>query len=487
MKQLFSFKSVVRIMSMLLVFEILFMSVACLVSFLYNESDVRYFLYSIGITSAASLLGFLFTLKTRITMGKREGFLVVATVWIVFSAFGMLPFYLSGSIPSFTDAFFETMSGFSTTGATILNDIETLSHGQLFWRSLLQWIGGMGIIVLSLAILPLLDVGGMSLFAAEVPGPTKDKIHPKLSTTAKMLWGMYTLITFFESFCLWVGGMDYFDAICHSFTTMATGGFSTKNASIGYWDSPVIEYIVIFFMFIGGINFALFFRLLRGKFSKVFGDEELRFYVRFIIILTIMASGSLYYYHSNEISLADNLRYNLFHVVSLITTSGFCVQDYMQWQPLVWSVMLTVMIFSGCSGSTSGGIKTVRLAILFKNSYYEFKRLLHPNAVLPIRFNGQVIRPQLVNSILAFVSLYAILVFGSSLVFTATGLPFDESLSTALSGVGNIGPAIGSLGPASNFSTLTPFAKWFMAFLMLIGRLEIFTVLVVFTPAFWKR
>ncbi|MBO4370206.1 MAG: TrkH family potassium uptake protein, partial [Paludibacteraceae bacterium] len=222
MKQLFSFKSVVRIMSMLLVFEILFMSVACFVSFLYNESDVRYFLYSIGITSAASLLGFLFTLKTRITMGKREGFLVVATVWIVFSAFGMLPFYLSGSIPSFTDAFFETMSGFSTTGATILNDIETLSHGQLFWRSLLQWIGGMGIIVLSLAILPLLDVGGMSLFAAEVPGPTKDKIHPKLSTTAKMLWGMYTLITFFESFCLWVGGMDYFDAICHSFTTMAT-------------------------------------------------------------------------------------------------------------------------------------------------------------------------------------------------------------------------------------------------------------------------
>ncbi|MBP5319182.1 MAG: TrkH family potassium uptake protein [Paludibacteraceae bacterium] len=486
MKHIFSLRSVIRIMSMLLLFEVAFMSVACLVSYFYKEDDVIYFLYTIGITLGTSVLGLLCTLKTKVTMGKREGFVVVGSVWVIFSIFGLLPFYLSGSIPSLTDAYFETMSGFSTTGATILNDIESLGHGLLFWRSLLQWIGGMGIIVLSLAILPLLDVGGMSLFAAEVPGPTKDKIHAKLSTTAKMLWGMYTLITLFESFCLWVGGMDYFDAICHSFTTLSTGGFSTKNASIGYWESSVIEYIVIFFMFVGGVNFALFFRILKGKFRKAFSDEELRFYILFIVLLTVLASASLFHYH-REIPIADNIRYSLFNVVALITTSGFCVVDYMQWQPLVWSVMLLVMLFSGCSGSTSGGIKTVRLAILFKNSHYEFKRLLHPNAVLPVRFNGQVIRPQLVNSILAFVCLYAMLVLLSSLVFTATGLPFDESLGTALTGVGNIGPAIGTLGPASNFSALTPFAKWFMAFLMLVGRLEIFTILVIFTPAFWKR
>jgi trk system potassium uptake protein TrkH len=481
-------KILVRVFSILLQFEAFFLLISMIVSLVYGEKEYIYFLIAAGATLAVSIPGVIFTRGMRgIGMGKREGFLIVSLIWIVFTVFGMLPFYLSGSIPKLEDAFFETMSGFTTTGATILTDIDNMPAGMLFWRSITQWLGGMGIIVLSMSILPLLGVSGASLFAAEVPGPTKDKIHARISTTAMILWGIYTVITIFESFILWLLGMDYFDAICHSFTTMASGGFSTKGASIAFWDSPLLEYVIIVFMLMSGINFTLYYHIIRGRLDKVKSNEELKFYFAFIALFTLSVMTSLLLHHNNIMDLEEAFRYSLFNVVALITTTGFANSDYTTWTPFVWTILLMLMAFGSCTGSTSGGIKTVRISLLLKNTYCEFRRLIHPNAVVPVRFNGQVIKPKLIDNVQAFVFLYLVIEVISLLFFTSCGLTLDNALGAAISSVSNVGPGIGAYGPMDNYSSLPVACKWYMAFMMLAGRLELFTVFMIFTPAFWKK
>ncbi|MBP5260024.1 MAG: TrkH family potassium uptake protein [Paludibacteraceae bacterium] len=485
--KILNIRMILRVMSMLLLIEAFFILLSGGISWLMGDGDWIWFLFSAGITVIFSALGMLVTRSARRDLGKREGYLIVSTVWLFFSLFGGLPYYLSGAIPSVTDVFFETMSGFTTTGSTILNDIESLSHGMLLWRSITQWIGGMGIIVLSLSILPMLGVEGMQLFLAEVPGPTKDKLHAKVSYTGRVLWGIYTVLTLIESLCLWVGGMDYFDAICHALTTMASGGFSTKNASIAAFESPVIEYIIMVFMFLSGINFALYFRLLTGQFGKFFRDEEFRHYCRILMILILLVGIGLYFTQREAMTIPEVIRNSMFNVIALVTTTGYATVEYMEWSPFVWTSIMIAMLFSACAGSTSGGIKTARLVLLFKNSVYEFKRLIHPNAVLPVQFNGHVISPQIVNSIVAFIALYVSIIVISILVFTFNGMSFDLAFGTAVSAIGNIGPTVGGIGATTSYAGLTDFAKCYMAVLMLIGRLEIFTVLIIFTPAFWKK
>lgn len=482
----FDLKTVIHTMSILLFIEVIFMAMSGGVSALYGDDDWLMILAASGITIAAAILGFICTPNPDRNLGKREAYFIVASIWVVFSAFGMLPFLMSGYITNVTDAYFETMSGFTTTGSSILNDIESMSHGLLFWRSIIQWIGGMGIIVLSLAILPLLGIGGMSMFIAEVPGPTKSKLTARVSSTAKILWSTYLGFTLVETVCLWIVGMTPFDAICHAFTTMATGGFSTKNASIASFDSPAIEYIITIFMFFGGVNFSLYFYLFKREWRKFLFNEELKYYFIITMFIGTLVAVSLGVYHFGD-DVEKCIRYAFFNVVSLMTSTGFADADYLQWHPLIWITLTASMLLGGMAGSTAGGIKTVRVVLIIKNSYYEFRRLLHPNAVVPVMLNNQRVESKIMENILAFVTLYAVLILSGTLIFAALGLGFDEALGCMISAISNIGPGLGKLGPASNFSSVPDVGKWLMSFFMLVGRLEIFTVLMVLTPGFWRN
>lgn len=479
-------KMVVRIISYLMLIEAGFLIISSMVSLGYGENDYLDFLFAAGCETFLACAGILFTPKNSTEMGKREGYLVVSLVWIIFSLFGMLPFYMSGASRSITDAFFETMSGFTTTGATIFTDVETLSHGLLFWRGLTQWIGGLGIITLFLAILPVIGFDGMSLFAAEVPGISKTKLHARVGQTAKFFWIVYLGLTIMEVVFLRIAGMEIFDSICHSFSTMACGGFSTKNASIAHWASPAIEYIITLFMALGGINFALYFFLLKGQPGRFFKDEELHYYTMIIIIVTTMITSSLIA-HENCSKIEEMFRHAIFSVVSVMTTTGFTNCDYMSWNPFSWTILIIVMAFGGMAGSTAGGIKTARIALLIKNSYYEFKRLAHPNAIIPVRFNGVMVETKTMNNVLAFVFLYITITILGILSLTAFDMGFVEAVSSALTAIGNVGVGMGDVGPAYNFAAIPNTCKWIMSILMLIGRLELFTVLILFTPAFWKQ
>lgn len=479
-------KMVVRIISYLMLIEAGFLIISSMVSLGYGENDYLDFLFAAGCETFLACVGILFTPKNSTEMGKREGYLVVSLVWIIFSLFGMLPFYMSGASRSITDAFFETMSGFTTTGATIFTDVETLSHGLLFWRGLTQWIGGLGIITLFLAILPVIGFDGMSLFAAEVPGISKTKLHARVGQTAKFFWIVYLGLTIMEVVFLRIAGMEIFDSICHSFSTMACGGFSTKNASIAHWASPAIEYIITLFMALGGINFALYFFLLKGQPGRFFKDEELHYYTMIIIIVTTMITSSLIA-HENCSKIEEMFRHAIFSVVSVMTTTGFTNCDYMSWNPFSWTILIIVMAFGGMAGSTAGGIKTARIALLIKNSYYEFKRLAHPNALIPVRFNGVMVETKTMNNVLAFVFLYITITILGILSLTAFDMGFVEAVSSALTAIGNVGVGMGDVGPAYNFAAIPNTCKWIMSILMLIGRLELFTVLILFTPAFWKQ
>jgi trk system potassium uptake protein TrkH len=477
---------VLQTLGSLLFFEAAFMLIAAVVSYIYGEPDFRALLLSFGITLGVALPSY-FAKKEdhQRHLEKREGYLIVALIWVVFSVFGSLPFFISGYIPAYTDAFFETMSGFTTTGATILNNVEALPHGLLFWRCIIQWLGGMGIIVLSLAILPIFGIGGMQLYAAEFPGPTKDKLRPRVAQTAKLLWGIYALLTFVEIILLTIGGMNFFDAVCHSFTTIATGGYSTKNASIAYWNSPFIEYVVIFFMMVAGMNYVIIFSALKGNFKKLYQSEELKFYLLFGFGLSLITVIGLLF--TQNLGAEASIRTGTFQVFSLMTGTGFCTANYMGWIPFLWTLMLFIMIIGGSAGSAAGGLKTVRVALLLKNSYYEFKRLLHPNAVIPVKFDQKVVPAQIITNVLAFVVLYALIAVVSVLIFTLLGIGFIESVGTVVSCLSNVGPGLGSVGPMDSYSQFPDAAKWYASFLMLTGRLEIFTVLFVLTPSFWKR
>jgi trk system potassium uptake protein TrkH len=396
---------------------------------------------------------------------------------------------MSGSIPLFEDAFFETISGFTTTGASILNNIEELSHGMLFWRSLTHWIGGLGIIVISLAILPVFSVSGTQLFGSETTGPTKDKIHPKIHETAKRLFLIYIILTIAETILLIFGGMNLFDAVNHSFATVATGGFSTKQASVGYWDSAYIQYVISIFMILSGINFSLYYFGFKNKFIKVRENEELRYYIIVLFFfITVVALSLVDFTKSFNFTVVEKAwRDSMFTVSSLMTTTGFVTADYMYWKPLTWVILIIVMLTGASAGSTSGGIKMIRVVISAKACYYEFKRLIHPNAVIPIRYNGHTVREDILTRVLAFTLLYLVVAGFGILVLAISGMGFMESVGGMVTCLGGVGPGFGLVGPAGNFSAIPEFSKWFLSLMMLAGRLELYTVFLLFTPAFWKR
>lgn len=452
----------------------------------YKDNDIVT-LFICG--TATSFIGFLIWFFTKnadkTDIGKREGYLIVTSGWIVMSLFGSIPFVLHGSITSYVDAFFEVMSGFTTTGASILNDIEALPHGLLFWRSITQWIGGMGIIVLSLAILPLLGIGGMQLYAAEVPGITKDKFHPRVKETAKRLWGIYLILTALETLLLMIAGMNLFDAINHSFTTLATGGFSTKNSSTAYYSSPAIQYIFIVFMFLAGTNFTLHYFALHRDFNFLKTNDEFKAYSLFILISSVVIM-IIHHPHLN-LSLEEKFRQSLFHVVSLVTTTGYVSSDYENWAIFSRIIFFVLLFIGGCAGSTGGSIKIVRHYLLFKNGFLELKRLVHPRAVIPVRVNGKAVLPEIISNVQAFFILYILIFVLSSIILSMAGLDFLTAIGASATCLGNVGPGIGTVGPVSNFSHLPDLTKLLLSFLMLVGRLELFTVLVIFSPSFWKK
>jgi trk system potassium uptake protein TrkH len=478
-------KIIFRVIGLLMFIEGVAILSAMLVSLLYRESDTMGFLISSCINLLGGALIIWLTRNAPRDIGKREGFIIVTLVWIIFSLLGSLPYTITGAIPSYTDAFFETMSGFTTTGSSVLNNIESLSHGILFWRSLTHWLGGMGIIVLSLAVLPIFGIGGMQLYIAEVPGPTPDKISPRIRQTAASMWLVYVILTVAETILLWIGRMPLFDAICHSFATMATGGFSTKQASIAFWPSPYIQYVITLFMFIAGANFTLSYFAIRGKFKPMFKDEEFRYYGLITLGFTLLIFIGLLI--TTPAVVEESFRNSIFWVVSIITTTGFATVDYMLWSPVLIAVLFAVFFFGGSAGSTGGGIKIMRIDLLLKNGYYELKRMIHPNAIIPLKFNRQTVDSKILTNILAFFVLY-IIIFGISTVFFMVFEPdLETSMGAVATSMGNIGPGLGSVGPAATFAHIHPVGKWFLSFLMLIGRLELFTVLVLFSPSFWKR
>lgn len=478
-------KIIFRVLGLLLVVEGLFMLVSMGVALYFGDGDAPAFLYSALICILPGVLISSLTGSNSRIITKREGFMIVTLVWLVFSLAGSLPYILSGAIPDYTNAFFETMSGFTTTGSSILENIEEMPHGILFWRSLTQWLGGMGIIVLTLSVMPIFGIGGMQLFTAEVPGPTPDKISPKIHQTARVLWGLYVAFTTLQFILLWLGGMSWFDSICHSLTTLATGGFSTKQASIAHWDSAYIQYVIIFFMILAGTNFSLTFLVVQGRFSRLYKDEEFRYYILFIVGFAVMIFSGLLI--TTTLGVEQAFRDSLFQVVSIISTTGFATVDYLTWSPVLIMLIFALFFFGGSAGSTGGGIKIMRIVVLLKNSYYELRRIIHPNAVIPVRFNNHSVDSKIVTNVLAFFMFYMLVFFVSTIIFTL----FEPDISTAMGAVatslGNIGPGLGSVGPAESFLHIHPVGKWFLAFLMLLGRLELFTVLVIFSPSFWKQ
>jgi trk system potassium uptake protein len=455
-------------------------------SFYYNGGDHLAIILSAICTSVTGYILWFYSRKSdNKDLGKREGYVIVTSGWLVMSLFGSLPFIFHGAIPNYTDAFFETISGFTTTGATILTNIEALPEGLIYWRSLTQWLGGMGIIVLSLAILPILGIGGMQLFIAEVPGPTKDKIHPRIQETAKRLWGIYVLLTVLEIMLLIIGGMGIFEAVNHGLTTMATGGFSPKNQSIGYYTSPFIQYVLIFFMFLAGTNFTIHYYALHGNFSFMKNNDEFRFYVFFLIGCTIIIT--LLHLRYVDFNYEESFRQSLFHVVSLTTTTGYVISDYENWAPFSRIVFFVLLFIGGCAGSTAGSIKIIRHLLLFRNSFLELKRLMHPNAVIPVRVNQKGISPTIILNVQAFFILYMLIFVMGSVIMSLFGLDFVTALGAVATCLGNVGPGIGAVGPIANFAHLPEIGKWFLAVLMLLGRLELFTVLLLFSAAFWKK
>lgn len=474
-----------RSLGILLIMEGICMLTVIPVSLYYADGDLVSIVISTAITLAAGLLlSQLFKSKNS-TLGKREGYLIVTGSWLVFSLFGSLPFIIGGAIPSYTDAFFETISGFTTTGASILTDIESLPHGLLYWRSMTQWLGGMGIIVLSLAILPVLRIGSMQLFSAEVPGLKTDKLHPKIRETAKRLWAIYLGFTLLETLLLKLGGMSFFDAINHSFTTMATGGYSTKNASIAAFDSAYIDYVITIFMVIAGTNFSLAYFGLHGRFRKIFTNDEFLFYISLLLVFIAIVTAVLHFTAGHETK--ESLRLAAFQVVSIVTTTGYATADFSAWGPFLILIIFILMFTGGSAGSTGGGIKMVRLLLLAKNSRQELRRLIHPNAVIPVRLNHKAVSQNTMYNVLAFIVFYFFITGLSSIIISSMGYDLSSSFSAVAASLGNIGPGLGDVGPTMNYAHFPVFGKWFLSFLMLLGRLELFTVLVLFTRWFYKN
>jgi trk system potassium uptake protein len=493
-----NFKLILHIMGLLLLFNGGFMLAAVMVSWYYDDGVTLQILSSSLVASFAGILIMYITRNHRRELKKREGYIIVSLGWVFISLSGTLPYLFTEAIPTFTNAFFETISGYTTTGASILNDIEVMPRSILFWRSLTHWIGGMGIIVLTIAILPLLGIGGMQLFAAEAPGPNTDKLKPRIADTAKRLWLIYISYTLAQTILLWAAGMGVFDAVNHAMSTIATGGFSTKNVSLAYWnDQPVIQYITILFMFLAGTNFVLSYFSFKGRVQKVLHDTEFKWYLIFVASFTVVAALIIFFQANVPYSAIEHpmllgeaesaFRHALFQVVSIVSTTGFISADYTMWTPFLTVFFFGMFFLGGSAGSTAGGVKIMRHVIMIRNGVTEFRRTLHPNAVLPVRYNGKAISKEIVFNILGFFILYMLSFIIGSLVFGFIGLDYVTSIGASASSLANIGPAFGSLGPIHNYDVLPDMGKWWSAFLMLIGRLELFTVLILFTPFFWRN
>jgi trk system potassium uptake protein TrkH len=466
----------------------------------FHKEDAKWGILNAGIVTVITGLLLYFLNKPKSTnIKKKDGYLIVTLGWLILSVTGMLPYLFSGTIPSVADAFFETISGYSTTGSSILTDIESMPKGILFWRSATHWIGGMGIIVLTIAILPLLGIGGMQLFMAEAPGPSADKLHPRITDTAKRLYLIYISLTFAQFFLLKIAGMTWFDAINHAMATMSTGGFSTKNSSVAFYNNlPLVQYIIIFFMFVAGTNFVITYFALKGKVRKIFESEEFKYYFFGIVGVSGLIAILIIFFQDPNLQttiqhpmiygeVESAIRHSLFMVISVVTTTGFVSADFTMWNFFATGIFFALFFTGGSAGSTSGGIKIVRHIVMLKNSFLEFKKALHPNAIIPVRLDGKSIPPTIVFNILSFFIIYMLIFILASVILTLLGLDFMSALGAAASSLGNIGPAIGSVSPVDSYAHLSDAAKWFCSFLMLIGRLELFTVLILFTPFFWRK
>jgi trk system potassium uptake protein TrkH len=492
-------KIIFRFLGITAILNSFFMFIAYPFSVYHNENAKWGILGAGAVTIIIGLLLYFFNKPKNTYIHKKEGYLIVTLGWLILSFTGMLPYLLSGTIPDVSNAFFETISGYSTTGSSILTDIESMPKGILFWRSATHWIGGMGIIVLTIAILPLLGIGGMQLFMAEAPGPSADKLHPRITDTAKRLYLIYVTLTFAQFLLLKVAGMTWFDAINHAMATMSTGGFSTKNNSIAFYNNlPFVQYIIIFFMLVAGTNFVLTYFALKGKIQKVFKSEEFKYYFFGIIVVASIITSVVYTYQDPNLhttiahpmvfgKLESAIRHSLFMVTSVVTTTGFVSADFTMWHFFATGIFFALFFTGGSAGSTSGGVKVVRHIVMLKNSFLEFKKALHPNAIIPVRYDGKAVNKTIVFNILSFFIIYMLIFVLASVILTFLGLDFVSALGAAASSLGNIGPAIGSVSPVDNYAHLSNAAKWFCSFLMLIGRLELFTVLILFTPFFWRK
>ncbi len=490
-------KLILYIIGMLLVFNGVSMLITSLVSLIVDDGVFIKLVLSALMPMSLGIILMLTNKNTIRQINKRDGYIIVTLGWLTMVISGMLPYYFTNSIFGGANLFFETMSGYTTTGSTILDDVEVLPMSIIFWRSMTHWLGGMGIIVLAIAILPLLGIGGMQLFSAEAPGMSSDKIHPRISDTAKRLWLIYVGLTVIETILLNIAGMSFFDAINNSMSNIASGGFSSKNESIAYWNNvPIIQYIIVVFMFLAGTNFILIYFGLTGKIKKIYGNTEFRWYFSLITLFVLITT--LIIYTSVDLSktmvnhpeiygkLESSFRHALFQVVAIVTTTGFVTGDFVSWGPFLTMFFFGIMFLGGSSGSTSGGVKVLRHLILIKNGLLEFKRSLHPNAIIPLRHNNSVVEKPVVIHVLAFFILYLILFIIGAGVLSLLGLDFVSAIGSSASSIGNVGPALGNFGPTNSFNSLPDLGKYWCAFLMLVGRLELFTVLIIFTPFFWR-
>ena len=493
-----SHKVIIYIIGVLLLFNGGLMLMATVASWLMKDTVTFEMTVSAFVVMILGGFMMLISRNHEPQIHKREGYLIVTLGWVMMTLTGMIPYILTDTIEDLPSVFFETMSGYTATGSTILIDIESLPAGILFWRSMTHWIGGMGIIVLAIAILPLLGIGGMQLFTAEAPGPNSDKLHPRITDTAKRLWLIYVTLTIVETLLLYLAGMSIFDALNHAMSTMASGGFSTKNISLAHWNHlPWVHYIIMVFMFLAGSNFVLSYFAFTGKIKKVFQDDEFLTFAKFIfffsmIVFAVLISqvdlGNGSFDHPQVWGKTESsLRHSFFQVLAIVTTTGFVTADYTAWSPFMTIFFFGLMFLGGSAGSTSGGIKVVRHLLMIKSGFLEFKRALHPNAIIQSRYNGKVVSKEIIGNILGFFILYMISFIVGSLVFGFMGLDFENAVGVAASSLGNVGPAIGDFGPTSNYSQLPALGKYWSSFLMLMGRLELFTVLILFTPFFWMK
>jgi len=450
----------------------------------YKEAVINTFILSMSITSLSGLLLWK-SFPSKDPIGIKEGFTVVTLGWILAAGFGSLPFLLAGTFSNFIDAYFETMSGFTTTGASVLTIIEGIPLSILFWRDFIQWLGGMGIIVLVVAILPALGAGGVQLFKSEAPGPEKDRLKPRIKETAKLLWQVYIIISALQVGCLYFTGMPLFDALTNMFGTMATGGFNPKNLSVGAYNNPVFEIIITFFMFVAGANFTLHYQVLHGNIKSLFKDKEFLFYGGVVLIAILAITTELRVYIYNSIFTA--LRYASFQVVSILTTTGFVTTDYDTWPAFSKCILLILMFIGGCAGSTGGAIKNIRILLLFKKANRDFHKLIHPRSVTPIRVGNKIVSEDTMNYITSFFFLYILIFVISTFIMSILGLDILSAMSSVAATLGNVGPGLGLVGPSQNYGFIPPLGKITLTLCMLLGRLELYTVLVLLIPGFWRK